>query len=104
VLCLLLSVKFLVWMFKFSMCVVLGLATLDIGTLSGVFFFFQFKIITLGHTVRYISASSFFVPFVVSAWCLKCTKHLGCNGDVQGRMCVRTEDRWFTIFTGHEGP
>jgi len=31
----------------------------------------------------------------VSAWRLKCTKHMGCNSDVvQWRIYVRTEDRW----------
>jgi len=39
---------------------------------------------------------TFFVAhFGVSAWRLKCTKHVGCNSDVdQWRIYVRTEDRW----------
>jgi hypothetical protein len=41
----------------------------------------------LGQCVRLrivlLVSVSFFVPhFGVSAWCLKCTKHMGCNGDI----------------------
>jgi len=36
-----------------------------------------------------------FVPhFGMSAWHFKCTKHMGCNSDVQWRIYVWTEDRW----------
>jgi hypothetical protein len=45
---------------------------------------FQFKNSGLGQGFCYFSVSYFFfVPhFVVSAWRLKCTKHMGCNSDV----------------------
>jgi len=40
--------------------------------------------------------SHFFGPnFGVSALCLKCTEHVGCNSNVvQWRICVRTESGW----------
>jgi len=50
----------------------------------------------LGQMFIIFSVSLFFIPhFSLSAWCLKCTKHMGRNiNDVQWRMYVRTEDRW----------
>jgi hypothetical protein len=45
----------------------------------------DFKIDDLGQGFCYLLVSHFFIPhFGVSAWCLYCTEHMGCNGgDVQ---------------------
>ena len=53
----------------------------EVGTASGVFF--QFEVRTFDKGLIDLSGSHFFAPhFGVSALCLKCTKHVGCNNDV----------------------
>ena len=43
----------------------------------------QCKIVMIGQGFCYLSVSHLSVPhFGVSAWCLKCTKHMGTNSDV----------------------
>jgi len=59
-----------------------------VGDVCGLSFvgcpLFQFKNGRLGQGFCYLSLSHLSVPhFVVSAWRLKCTKHMGCNSDVQ---------------------
>ena len=56
----------------------------------------QFEIGALDKGLLDLSVSYYFVPhFGVSAFCLKCTEHVGCKSDVvQWRMYVGTEGGW----------
>ena len=57
---------------------------------------FEFEIGALDKGLLDLSVSHCFVPqFVVSALCLQCTEHVGCNSDVvQWRICVGTAGEW----------
>jgi hypothetical protein len=63
------------------MCFGIGLVRFEVGSSSDV----VCSSLRSVHWASFCVICQYFIPpyFGVSAWCLVCTEHVGCNGDVQ---------------------
>jgi len=89
--------EFFVWLIQCNICSLYSWLVMFVVWVSSAVIFANLRSVV---EVRFFVISQclpFFLVrhFGVSAWRLRCTKHMGCNSDVvQWRIYVRTEDRW----------